>query len=223
MKRKIFFAQLGEDKELVAQNSDEMKQFVSKLKSVPPENLILILPNGKEAADNFSLTMNTFYIFSKDFREKQKEVSPPPSFQDLIKYDPKILEPSQNYNEILTKYDQQLKISQKIQDQAQVRYLDSTISQYYQKIKREGLSILISNLQILYGDYKQNLEIFKKEITEYNNFVNLVNLEKDKKVLQNTLVDPCFVDGKDETFLLDFVKDIDGDEQYTHCRRFIRK
>jgi hypothetical protein len=83
MKRKVFFAQLGEDKELVAQNTDEMKQFVSKMKSVPPENLILLLPNGKEVVDNFSLTMNTFYIFSKDFREKQKEVSPPPSFQGL--------------------------------------------------------------------------------------------------------------------------------------------
>ena len=83
MKRKVFFAQLGEDKDVVAQNSNELKQFISKMKSVPIQNLILLLPDGKEAegSTNFSQTMNTFYVYSHDFREKQKENSQPNSFK----------------------------------------------------------------------------------------------------------------------------------------------
>jgi len=123
----------------------------------------------------------------------------------------------------MKKTEKQIKLSQEIQDQAQVRFLDSTICQYYQTVKKDGLSILLSNLQNLFGEYKQTLENFKNEISEYNNFINLFNVEKDVKLLEQTPIIKSLIEDNDKKFLIDLVKDINANEQYTHCKRFIRK
>eukprot|EP01080_Neovahlkampfia_damariscottae_P001775 gene1775-544_t len=207
-------SEFGEDKDVVAQNSNELKQFISKNKSVPIQNIILLLPDGKEVdnSTNFSQTTNTFYVYSHDFREKQKENSQPQTFQDLFSIDSNILEPDQIEN--------QIKVSQQIQEEAQVKFLDATICQYYQTVKKDGLSILVTNLQSLFSEYKNSLENFRAEIVSYNEFMSLFDIQKDTKLLKETPIIKC-LSTENKKYLIDMVKDINPTEEFVQCKRFI--